>query len=325
MNASDKSIVPPIYWKRYIVTLVFVWTFAVSVSLVWNLYQHKQDTLEMARTQARVAYEKDLLFRSWNAGHGGVYVLATDETPPNPYLNVPQRDITTPSDRLLTLVNPAYMTRQMHELGLKQYGVRGHITSLNPIRPGNAPDLWESEALKSFERGETEVSSIEKIEGESYMRLMRPLFTEESCLKCHADHGFKLGDIRGGISVAVPMQPLWTISQKHALALWLGHSILWLIGLAGIGVVARNLGQRVSERKQAEEDREKLIHELQGALAQVNILSGLLPICAHCKKIRDDGGYWNQIEEYIKDHSEADFSHGICPECMKKHFPGIEV
>jgi PAS domain S-box-containing protein len=80
----------------------------------------------------------------------------------------------------------------------------------------------------------------------------------------------------------------------------------------------------ISERKIAEQKREKLLNELQETLAHVKTLSGLLPICAHCKKIRDDGGYWNQIEKYIKDHSEVDFSHSICPECMKKHFD-IEV
>lgn len=63
------------------------------------------------------------------------------------------------------------------------------------------------------------------------------------------------------------------------------------------------------------------ITELQNALSKVNILSGLIPICAHCKKIRDDDGYWNQLESYIKKHSEADFSHGICPDCIRKLYP----
>ncbi len=64
-----------------------------------------------------------------------------------------------------------------------------------------------------------------------------------------------------------------------------------------------------------------LIADLQKALQKIKQLSGLLPICSHCKKIRDDGGYWNQIETYIDRHSEAEFSHGICPECMKTHYP----
>lgn len=77
----------------------------------------------------------------------------------------------------------------------------------------------------------------------------------------------------------------------------------------------------VTERKLAEAERERLIGELQDALSKVKLLSGFLPICASCKKIRNDKGYWQQIEAYIGDHSEAQFSHGICPECAKKLYP----
>ena len=81
----------------------------------------------------------------------------------------------------------------------------------------------------------------------------------------------------------------------------------------------------IRERRLAEERSEKLINELQKALTQVKTLSGLLPICANCKKIRDDKGYWKQIESYIRDHSEADFSHSICPECAKKLYPDLKI
>ena len=79
----------------------------------------------------------------------------------------------------------------------------------------------------------------------------------------------------------------------------------------------------ISERKRIEEEREKLIHELQDALANIKTLRGLLPICSYCKKIRDDKGYWNRIESYIQDHSGAEFTHGMCPECMKKLYPDL--
>jgi hypothetical protein len=81
----------------------------------------------------------------------------------------------------------------------------------------------------------------------------------------------------------------------------------------------------IVERKRAEAEREKLIKELQDAIARINKLNGLLPICAHCKKIRDDKGYWNQIESYIREHSEAEFSHGICPDCAQKLYPEFFV
>jgi DNA-binding response OmpR family regulator len=75
------------------------------------------------------------------------------------------------------------------------------------------------------------------------------------------------------------------------------------------------------ERKRMEEERERLILELSDALAKVKTLSGLLPICASCKRIRDDAGYWTQVEVYIKDHADVEFSHGICPECFKRLYP----
>jgi PAS domain S-box-containing protein len=77
----------------------------------------------------------------------------------------------------------------------------------------------------------------------------------------------------------------------------------------------------ITKRKQIEEERNQLIKNLQDSLAKIKTLSGLLPICASCKKIRDDKGYWNQIETYLRNHSKAEFSHGICPECAKKLYP----
>ena len=77
----------------------------------------------------------------------------------------------------------------------------------------------------------------------------------------------------------------------------------------------------VTSRRNAEKERERLVAELQAALAEVKILGGLLPICANCKKIRDDGGYWQNVEQYISAHSGVTFSHGICPDCMRKFYP----
>jgi len=81
-----------------------------------------------------------------------------------------------------------------------------------------------------------------------------------------------------------------------------------------------HVAKDVTERKRLQEEREKLIQELQSALQTVKVMSGLLPICASCKKIRNDTGYWEQLEVFIADHSEAVFTHGLCPECIPKYF-----
>ncbi len=81
------------------------------------------------------------------------------------------------------------------------------------------------------------------------------------------------------------------------------------------------LSMDIDDRKQAEQERDRLIHELREALDKVQTLRGLIPICAYCKKIRDDEGYWHQVEAYVKAHSEAEFSHGLCPDCIRDHYP----
>ena len=81
----------------------------------------------------------------------------------------------------------------------------------------------------------------------------------------------------------------------------------------------------IEERKLAQIEKDNMIVELKDALLKVKTLSGLLPICASCKKIRDDKGYWNQIESYIHEHSEAEFSHSICPNCAKRLYPDLDL
>ncbi|MBF0529927.1 MAG: PAS domain S-box protein, partial [Deltaproteobacteria bacterium] len=105
----------------------------------------------------------------------------------------------------------------------------------------------------------------------------------------------------------------------------------WMLGRGKValrddsGRAVRIVGTHtdINRRKQAEEERERLIQELQVALNEVKTLRGFIPICASCKKIRNDEGYWEQIEEYISDRSEAQFSHGICPDCAKKYYPDL--
>jgi PAS domain S-box-containing protein len=90
---------------------------------------------------------------------------------------------------------------------------------------------------------------------------------------------------------------------------------------AELGKVNAQLQQDIAMRKVAEQEREKLISELQDAMSRIKTLSGLLPTCAWCRKVRDDDGYWKKVETYIEEHSDASFTHGICPECLQKNDP----
>ena len=232
-----------------------VWTVFLAVSLIWNWEQVRLNTHRLALVGLQISFEKDVVYRRWAAEHGGVYVPVTDKTPPNPYLShIPERDIETPSKRPLTLVNPAYMTRQVNELGKKQYGARGHITSLNPLRPENAPDQWETESLNQFRKGVKEVTAVVNLDGVPYMRLMRPFFTEKGCLKCHAHQGYRVGDIRGGISVSSPMGPFLTVMHSRQVDLAVVHILLWLLGLGGIGLMTRRLVTAARRRLEVQEE-----------------------------------------------------------------------
>ena len=231
--------------------LAILWTGIVVASLVWNIREQKEKILEIALNSAYLTFEKDVIYRRWVAQQGGVYVPVSKYTPPNPYLKVPERDIFTSSGSPLTLVNPAYMTRQVNEMAPNIHS-QSHITSLNPIRPQNSPDPWETSALRSFEKGSKEVSSLDKVAGEEHMRVMRPFITEKACLKCHASQGYKEGDIRGGISVSIPMAPLWAIERPFITKISLAHLLLWIAGISGIMISKKGLGKQILAREMAE-------------------------------------------------------------------------
>jgi len=248
---------PTTSWHRAGWLLALGWTAVLATSLAWSEHLSREKIRAVAITQAQAIHAKDVAYRTWNANHGGVYAPVTDATPPNPYLEVDERDVTTPGGIELTLVNPAYMTRQVHDLELTRHGTIGHITSLDPIRPENRADAWEAAALAAFEGGADEVYSVEVIDGQEYTRLMRPLVTEPGCLQCHADQGYEVGDIRGGISVAVPMATLWQIGRPEQIGEAVFHGALWLVGLLGLGVTIRRLGRHSIDRKRLEVELER--------------------------------------------------------------------
>ena len=275
MNSEQQKVSRRINVTLYIWSIMLIWTCSIATSFVWNFVKKHKDTLEIARGQAEVTLEKDMLYRRWNSAHGGVYVPATEDTPPNPYLKVPNRDIAHPSGTRLTLINPAYMTRQVNEMAKKEHGPQGHITSLNPIRPENVPDQWETEALKAFEGGLKEVTAVEKLSGDDHMRIMRVFVTEQGCLKCHASQGYKVGDIRGGISVSIPMKPLLAVERTARIRLLETHGFLWMIGLLVIGLGGRFLEKNVRKIEitesalRYERDRARVYLDIAGVMLLV--------------------------------------------------------
>jgi signal transduction histidine kinase len=240
-------------WRPTVLVLV-AWTVVIGGSLAWNLYNGHHQTREMATKEARAHFDKDQAFRFWATRHGGVYVPADERTPPNPNLrHIPERDIETPSGKKLTLMNPAYMLRQMMNEFTDLYGVRGRITSMKYLNPTNAPDEWEKKALLAFENGVKEAFEFGEIGGDPYLRLMRPMVTQEGCLKCHGFQGYKVGDVRGGVGVSVPLAPYLSIQRWHDTVQVGTHAAIWLVGALAIMVIARRSRHRQMERLLADQ------------------------------------------------------------------------
>lgn len=182
--------------------IAVVLTVFISGISIWNSAMVKRDMISIMTDTGRAYFEQIMITRIWNARHGGVYVEVKGDIKPNPYLVDPEREIVTVQGRTYTKINPAFMTRQISGISQERGLYKFHITSLNPLNPGNRPDTWETEMLKSFEAGVGEGYLFE--EGAKVFRYMAPLIVTGECLRCHAKQGYKLNDVRGGISVTFP-------------------------------------------------------------------------------------------------------------------------
>lgn len=228
-----------------------VWTFVLAGSLVWSLHREERYALQTAAAFARANINKDISFRQWATSHGGVYVRSDNETPPNPYLQHPARDVQTTTGVTLTLMNPAYIMRELqHNFG-DEYGTRSRITSLTPLNPINSADAWQTKALKSFVQGEKELQEVQNLNGLLYLRVMQPFIVESGCLKCHAGQGYQLGDVRGGIDSSVPLETYLAPARERGSLLALSHGGIWVIGLLGLGFSYRRESLLNTETEQA--------------------------------------------------------------------------
>jgi diguanylate cyclase (GGDEF)-like protein/PAS domain S-box-containing protein len=220
-------------------------------SYIWNAHQVQSLLLDQARTELRANFFKDQTFRLWATRHGGVYVPVTATQQPDPYTAfLPERDVVTPSGRVLTLINPALMVRQFNELAREEYAIEGHISGLKPLNPINAADEWEWQAYAQFKQGANEVTAITTIADAPYLRLIRPMYMTAPCLKCHAQQGFEDGDLSGGVSVSIPLAPIDALQEQRMFTLKGGHLFIWLLGLAGILSGKRQIALQINQREQ---------------------------------------------------------------------------
>jgi diguanylate cyclase (GGDEF)-like protein len=219
------------HWLRFSVRVALVIAITglvVSASILWTSTNLVEQSLYL---RARAHFKDIVLTRRWNAGYGGVFVEKKTGVVSNPYLTNP--DITDVDGKVYTKKNPALMTREISELAEKEGDFQFHITSLKLKNPNNQPDSWEAQSLARFESGVLETTIRELRDGHIYYRYMAPLMVEESCLQCHADQGYKVGDVRGGISVSFDITPIQDGLRRNqvVIVLLVLFAILLVLGI----------------------------------------------------------------------------------------------
>lgn len=231
-----------------IVTLL-VWTVAIISVGAFNAQQYFNTADQLGLNEAEVSVKKDLAYRSWVSVHGGVYVPVTEKTPPNPYLShIKNRDVEI-NGKAYTLMNPAYSLSQMMKDYSQLYGIKAKITSKVLLNPKNAADPWESKALNEIDHTRKPFYEITHIgdKGE-FLRYMNPLVTHQSCLKCHGHQGFKVGDVRGGVAVSVPMKKHYDLARQQTEYLLISLFVIWTLGLLLILIGYRKLYTNIEQK-----------------------------------------------------------------------------
>jgi signal transduction histidine kinase/DNA-binding response OmpR family regulator len=211
-----------------------LWTiFIIGLVLVFEHYV-QEVYISVIKSRSETACRRDLLFRSWNNRYGGVYVSGIEA---NPYLHHPKRDITTNFGDNLTLINPAWMTRQISEMQPEDdNAVRSRLTSSKLLNPNNKPDEWEAAAVKKLEAKEAEevFEVVRQKDGSEVGRFAKPLPVSEGCLRCHGSQGYKAGDVRGIISTSVEDKSLLAYKKHISFSGFITGGGVWLFGLLGL-------------------------------------------------------------------------------------------
>ena len=247
------------------VVLLFLWSIIIFSAGAFNVKGNYKYAYSLVENEAKVSVKKDFAYRMWGSSHGGVYVPITKHTPANPYLAfLKNRDVTTNAGEHLTLMNPAYMLSQMMHDYSKFYGTKGHITSLVLMNPKNKPDKWETEILEKADRTGKTYWATKKIGDKEYFRYLKPLVTQKSCLKCHASQGYKVGDIRGGVSVSIPMKPYYDEAWKHSMKSIGTLFFIYLIGLALLFYIRKRAKEFLESKiKDYEQNIYALVHMIE--------------------------------------------------------------
>lgn len=241
----------------------------VALSFVLDWRQADANMHTVARERGAALFRLVELTRDWNDRHGGVYVPITETTRPNPWLEHERRDLVTEEGIELTMVNHAFMTRQLAEIAQQAGGVRLHLTSLKPLRPANRADAWEADALRRFETDSSEI--VELIPGEVPVhRYMAPLKVSKACMACHEKQGYQVGQIRGGISVTMPSAQLLELRDATRIRSGAVHLLMFGVVAALLQLLLSRTRVHLQTLEDLAQEQERVIAERTRDLSQAN-------------------------------------------------------
>jgi diguanylate cyclase (GGDEF)-like protein len=250
---EQQSLTSQGYIKKYLAIIASI--FCLTLLGVFLGFNSRANFLikEQLLKQARAYSQEVTLVRQWIADHGGVYVKKRPGIIENPYLkeiSTLKTAIVDEDNEVYILKNPAMATREISEMASEERFFSFHITSLKPINPQNRPDKFETAALNEFQTSNiNEIFQLETSDNESVFRYIIPLHVKESCLQCHEAQGYKVGDIRGGISVSIPASDI--IAQIKASKTYIVvFALIVLITITLVILLISN--QLISELRRAE-------------------------------------------------------------------------
>ncbi len=198
---------------KFIVAISAIILLSYGFLLVQTSNLQNELVMEQARQQARILYKQILLTRQWVSDHQGLFLVKTAGVVENPYLH--ESAIRADDGTVFVKRNPAMVTRELSEYAARSGFCWFRITSLAPVNPANAPDDFERLAMERFKNGLPEYEAITDSPEGRVHRYIAPVLVQESCLKCHAEHGYTVGDIRGALSISVPLAWADKVIQKN--------------------------------------------------------------------------------------------------------------
>ncbi len=254
--------------KRYVGMISLISSLLI-IAIFWGFYSRVDHLIQdQLLHEARAFFEEIVQTRHWIINQQGIYVKMRPGTQPDPIMaqiSGLKNTITDQDGQRYVLRNHAIVTRMISDLAQKDQDFIINITSQTPLNPDNKPDDFERAALDKFEKGDTEYYRMEKSTTWATFRFMAPLLTKQECLPCHGSQGYKVGDIRGGISISIPANAV--ISKLLETRIYTAISALFLLALL-LSVIIYISHHFVNDLKKSEN---KLIK-----LATTDALTGIL-------------------------------------------------